>query len=64
MVFIGKAEILEKIKNDLDSCLMTEEELNIGPDCINEDPFEYWDSYMQMKAEQQQNSRTAAIEKH
>ena len=57
MVFIGKAEILEKIKNDLDSCLMTEEELNIGPDCIKEDPFEYWDSYMQMKAEQQQQEQ-------
>ena len=39
---------------------MTEEELDLGPDCIKEDPFEYWTSYMEMKAQQQEDEHQEA----
>lgn len=50
LVFIGKSEILPQIKNEIEKCLLTDEEMSQNIDFIKsiKDPFENWEDLMAM----------------
>ena len=58
LIFIGKSEILGTIQSALEMCLLTDEEIEQGPELAREfpDPFGDWSLFLQEQREDGQES--------
>ena len=54
LIFIGKPEILEPIRTALEACLLSDEEIALGPEVAATlpDPFNDWSLYLQQEQEE------------